>query len=423
MRCVPPPPNHDTSPMGSDALGLDTVGTDVLGPDAIDKANACLPLDPRYSTIFEYFDHPDRYVWGEGQNHITDQPIHSSGQNPSGRGEGASEQPDFYSGVAAQHTPSHQLAEQSELNSAPSSDYAAPLDHSTGQGANEFENQSQPYSSGSALPYSSPQNQPSHMSDGYAGPRTSEASSSPLSSGTYLVSSAVDPDRDGHDSADLSAPSFQFFDDDAFAILLGGAASSQADEGITNGFIKASLIDYGPYSIAFGSSEFSSVGVGYGTAPTTNAVSYAEISGADFIFKSTTVGDLRVDGAVADLSGSYSATQFIAIDVDHYEPQGGAVEYTLGSLSAPSSLNGTAGGLPDAASSGALFDAMSGSQILSMFLQQAGGLVQSPGLTQLATVETGGSVLAPAGYVAADNSAFTLQNNNSIIDGAIVLIA
>ena len=229
---------------------------------------------------------------------------------------------------------------------------------------------------------------------------------SPLSEGRQTGNSDLADDSLGNPSPETSHQTQQ----DALTILLGGAAASTGDEGIAQGTIDASLVDYGTYSIATGIADFSAIAIGYGTEPDAQAYSYADIEGADIIYRTTTTSDLVYADGTHNIAGAHSSTQFLAIDFDNFIPENGPL---LLALPAPTQTETPGNGHESPNQAGSV----------DSLLSLAQALIFDEGLTQLAQVSSDGTALAPNSYVTGQTEALSVQYTTSYAGGDLLLIA
>lgn len=107
--------------------------------------------------------------------------------------------------------------------------------------------------------------------------------------------------------------------------LLGGEGTAVGDETLVDADIFSRLIDFGSVTIAFGTAEFSSVAVAGEGLAFAAATTFADVSGADFVFvfNDTTTRSPDCNGYAMETA----TTRFIAIDFEEFDFKEGQVTF------------------------------------------------------------------------------------------------
>lgn len=108
-------------------------------------------------------------------------------------------------------------------------------------------------------------------------------------------------------------------DNEPMAVLTGGDATAVGEESLVDADIFARLLDLGAVTVAYGTSTFKSVAVSGEDAAFAAAATFADVSGADFVFifntKTSTVGSTCETSYAIETS----TTSYIAIDFENFD--------------------------------------------------------------------------------------------------------
>ena len=362
------------------------------------------PIDSRFSTIFEYFEAPQKTPTTTEHSeavHQEDIPKQEGGHNIGNQKNRAEDSPTANSPKtvsdpehAPEHAPDQTLTFSSNIPTLPLA----------GQSVNKTE-PSAPISHDSRTTLAEPERLPT---DSYQA--NTATASPPQETEIISVQNFATP-------LTITNETFPVLSEDGLAILVGGNAMTNGDEAIVTGFIEASIIDFGPYSIAFGEASFSAVSVDYDGAAQSAASSYANIVGADFLFETGVASGLFEETPLTTISASASNSSFFAIEIEGFEPENGPINL----FPAPETLSAPIeGNQPETIAEPQPF---SSSINIDDLITLANSLIDNPGQTQLAQIYGSGTVFSPFGHISSQISSISQQSGSNAIDGHILLIA
>ena len=110
--------------------------------------------------------------------------------------------------------------------------------------------------------------------------------------------------------------------------LLGGDGTAVGEDTLVDADIFSRLIDFGSVTVAFGTAKFSSAAVSDQDPAFAAATTFADVSGADFVFVFN-----KTVSASSDCGTSYatetSTTTYIAIDFEEFDFREGQITYNF----------------------------------------------------------------------------------------------
>lgn len=123
-------------------------------------------------------------------------------------------------------------------------------------------------------------------------------------------------------------------DNEPMTTLAGGDATAVGEETLVDADIFARLLDLGSVTVAFGTSTFKSVAVSGEDGAFATASTFADVSGADFVFIFNT--KTSTGGSTSDTTFALetSTTTYIAIDFEDFDFAEGQLTFDFGEAQA-----------------------------------------------------------------------------------------